>query len=263
MPLKEGDFVLIHYTIKVIEGGEERVIDTTREEVAREAGIYREGEIYGEYPVVIGRSRLLEGIEEALREMDVGERREVEIPPEKAYGPRDEKLVVRVPKSRLLKSGIPPRPGEVVEAGGRRGVIVRVTERFAYIDFNHPLAGKKLKVDLEVVRKVESDEEKARLLAKRFFPRLEVEAEVSDGRVVISIPADALGYSDLDSRLRLLLTDVVNFLNPRRVEFVIYAEKPEEAEGQGGEEKQEAAAGAEGAEAKEAGAGGEAGGQAT
>ncbi len=229
MPLKEGDFVLIHYTIKVVEDGEERIIDTTREDVAREAGIYREGEIYGEYPVVIGRSRLLEGIEEALREMDVGERREVEIPPEKAYGPRDEKLIVRVPKNRLVKSGIPPRPGEVVEAGGRRGVIVRVTERFAYIDFNHPLAGKKLKVDLEVVRKVERDEEKARLLAKRFFPRLDVKAEVKDGRVVISIPADALGYSDLDSRLRLLLTDVVNFLNPRRVEFVIYSEKPEEA----------------------------------
>jgi len=258
VPLKEGDFVLIHYTIKVVEDGEERVIDTTREEVAREAGIYRENEVYGEYPVVIGRSRLLEGIEEALKEMDVGERREVEIPPEKAYGVRDEKLVVRVPKSRLVRSGIPPRVGEVVEAGGRRGVIVRVTERFAYIDFNHPLAGKKLKVDLEVVRKVESEEEKAKLLAKRFFPRLDVDARVSDGKVEIVIPGDALSYSDLDARLRLLLGDIVAYLRPKRVEFVIYAERREE---EAGEAQESGRAEAEGGE--EAGGSGEAQGEAT
>ncbi len=228
MPLKEGDFVLIHYTIKVVEDGEEKVIDTTREEVAREAGIYSENEIYGEYPVIIGRSRLLEGIEEVLKEMEEGERREIELPPEKAYGLRDERLVVRVPRNRLAKMGVPVRVGEVVEAGGRRGVIVRVTERFAYIDFNHPLAGKKIKVDLEIVKRVDSEEEKARLLARRFFPRIPVEARVSDGKIEVVLPGDVLGYNDLDARLRLLLNDIVGYLNPKRVEFVIYAERREE-----------------------------------
>ncbi|MEB3862055.1 MAG: peptidylprolyl isomerase [Desulfurococcales archaeon] len=234
MALKEGDFVLIHYTIKTVDGDEE-VIDTTREDVAKEAGIYDPNRRYGEHPVVVGRSKLIDAVDEALKEMEPGEKREIIAPPEKAYGPRDEKLVIRVPVKQLRRHNITPRVGQEIEVGGRLGRIIKVTERFAYIDFNHPLAGKKLKIELEVVKKVEADEEKLEYLSLRWLGVKPLSASASNGVMEVVLPSDVLGMHDLDSRLRLLAQDVYNLLSPEKLRITIEVEYPKEAKEEPGE----------------------------
>ncbi|MCE4601755.1 MAG: peptidylprolyl isomerase [Desulfurococcales archaeon] len=234
MALKEGDFVLIHYTIKTIDGGEE-VIDTTREEVAKEAGVYDPNRRYGEHPVVVGRSRLIDAVDEALKEMEPGERREVVAPPEKAYGMRDEKLVIRIPVKQLRRHNITPRVGQEIEVGGRVGRIIRVTERFAYIDFNHPLAGKKLKIELEVVKKVETNEEKLEHLSLRWLGVKPLSTSASNGVMEVVLPSEVLGMHDLDSRLRLLAQDVYDLLSPEKLRIIVEVEYPKEAEEESGE----------------------------
>ena len=62
MPLKDGDFVLVDYTLKVKETGQ--VIDTTREEVAKEVSIHRPDKTYEPMLVVIGAGWVLKGLEE-------------------------------------------------------------------------------------------------------------------------------------------------------------------------------------------------------
>lgn len=238
MVLKEGDFVLIHYTIKTVNGSEE-IIDTTREDVAKEAGVYEPNKRYGEHPVVIGRSRLIDAVDEVLKEMEPGEKREIIAPPEKAYGPRDEKLVIRVPVKQLRRHNIVPRVGQEIEVSGRIGRIIRVTERFAYIDFNHPLAGKKLKIELEVVKKVESEEEKLEHLTVRWLGVKPQSTSSSDGVAEVVLPADVLGMHDLDSRLRLLAQDVYDLLRPKRLRIVIDVEYPEEAQEEAGASQEE------------------------
>ncbi|BAN89868.1 FKBP-type peptidyl-prolyl cis-trans isomerase [Aeropyrum camini] len=232
MPLKDGDFVLINYTVKVVEDGSERVIDTTLEEVAKKSGIYDPKRVYKEFPVIVGRTSLLGPLEKVLRELDVGERREVEVPPEEAFGEYKQELIVRVPVKRLRRMNIPVRVGEEVEAGGRRGKIIRVTERFAYIDFNHPLAGKKLKIEVEVVGKIDSPEEKARILAARALGMDpdKIQAEVSEGgkEVKVKLPPEALGLSDLDALLAKAVSDIREYLAPRKVDITISIEFPEE-----------------------------------
>lgn len=235
MPLKEGDFVLVRYTIRALEEGGKRLVDTTDEELARKENAYEEGKRYGEYPVIIGRSRLLPGIDEALRDMEVGEKKTIRLPPEKGFGERDEKLVIRVPKSRLIRAGIPPRPGEMVRVNNTPGVIVRVTDRFAYIDFNHPLAGKELEVELKVVKKVDDDKEKAKILVRRDLGLEPASVEMEDGTLRIKLPATIIQLRDLDARLDLLLKDVAFYVQPKRVQLIIEIEVPQE------EEREEAA----------------------
>ncbi|WP_148678906.1 FKBP-type peptidyl-prolyl cis-trans isomerase [Aeropyrum pernix] len=251
MPLKDGDFVLINYTVKVVEDGSERVIDTTLEEVAKKSGIYDPKRVYKEFPVIVGKTSLLGPLEKVLKELDVGERREVEVPPEEAFGEYKKELVVRVPVKRLRRMNIPVRVGEEVEAGGRRGKIIRVTERFAFIDFNHPLAGKKLKIEVEVVGKVDSVEDKARILAARALglDPDKIHAEVREGgkEITLKLPPEVLGLSDLDALLAKAVSDVREYLSPRKVDVVISIEFPEEAR--------------EEAEASDTGEGGEAEGE--
>ena len=229
---KDGDFVLINYTLKVVEDGGETVWDTTQEDVAKKHNIFDPEKRYGELLVVIGKGRVIEGVEEALRDMNVGEKKEVEVPPEKAYGEYRSDLVIRVPIKQLRRHNIQPRVGQEIEIGGRIGRIKRLTERFAYIDFNHPLAGKKLKVEIEVVGKLENDEEKAAYLASRWIgvERSQVKVESANGTLRIVLPPDTLGVRDLESKLQLLSREVYEYITPRKLELVIEVEYPEQAE---------------------------------
>ncbi len=213
--LRVGDVLLVNYTVRVV-GEEERVVDS------------------GRSVVVLGRSSLLKAVEEALAGMSVGERREVIAPPEKAYGPRRDDLVIRVPIKQLNRLGIRVRVGEEVDVGGRRGVISKVTERFAYIDLNHPLAGKTLKIELELVARAESAADKARFLASRLLgldpSALEASYDEGGGVLTLRLPASVLSLADLEARLRSVAADIYDAVRPRRLSYVIDIEYPEQPE---------------------------------
>ncbi len=236
MPLKDGDVVLVHFTIKTVEGEEEKIIDTTKKEVAEKHNIYDPNKQYREAIIVIGKSKLLDAVEEVIRELDVGTTKEIIAPPEKAYGPRNENLIIKVPVKTLRRQGIRPRVGEELEVQGRKGKIIRVTERFAYIDFNHPLAGKTLKIELEVTRKLENDEEKIKYLATRWFGTEEerVNVTIEDGKATVTLPPEIIMLKDLDSILQMFLNDIYDTTELDEVtvsiNFKFRREKPEEKE---------------------------------
>lgn len=116
-------------------------------------------ESFGKEPLVYlhGHGGLLAGVEAALAGKQTGERVSVTLPPEQAYGLRDEQAIVRVPKSHVVGDSKKRiyKPGMVVQvqADGRaRAVVVaKVGLKTLDVDANHPLAGRTLTFDLEVV----------------------------------------------------------------------------------------------------------------
>jgi peptidylprolyl isomerase len=132
------DRVKIHYTGKLDDG---TVVISSDEGNALE--------------FVIGDNQILEGVEDAVTGMSVGEQKTVKVSPEKAFGPKREDLVVNVPKNEMpqsitLKEGIRLQmklpngtPLDVTIAG--------ITEDEVTLDANHPLAGKDITFDLELV----------------------------------------------------------------------------------------------------------------
>lgn len=199
---------LIRYSMYAIEEtGEERLIDTTEEEEARRHGLKPE-KPFGPRLVIIGKSKLIDAVEEALQTMREGEEREIVAPPERAYGERDETMVIRVPVRQLRRAGITPRVGVEVSIQERVGRIVRVTERFAYIDLNHPLAGKKLKIWIKLERELKTPEEKASHLIERWLNIKPVNATYSNGRLELELPPELLAQKDLESKMLLMLNDI-------------------------------------------------------
>ena len=67
MPATTGDYVVIRYTIYEVTDEGEKLVDTTEEELARKYGVYDERKTYGEKLVILGKSQLIEAVEEALR----------------------------------------------------------------------------------------------------------------------------------------------------------------------------------------------------
>ncbi|RLF75199.1 peptidylprolyl isomerase, partial [Thermococci archaeon] len=113
MKVAKKDVIKLHYTGKIKETGE--IFDTTYEDVAKEAGIYNEKGIYGPVPIAVGAGHVIKGLDEALEGLEVGKKYTLEIPPEKAFGKRDPKLIKTFTIGQFRRQGIYPFPGLDVE----------------------------------------------------------------------------------------------------------------------------------------------------
>jgi len=135
---KKGDTVKIHYTGKLTDG---TVFDTSE---GRDPLSFK-----------IGGGQVIPGFEEAVIGMIKDEKKNVTIPPEKAYGERNEEMVISVPRKQVPPD-INPETGQRLQMQGpnEQMIIVEVTEvteETITLDANPPLAGKDLIFDIELV----------------------------------------------------------------------------------------------------------------
>ncbi|CAM4112205.1 FKBP-type peptidyl-prolyl cis-trans isomerase [Zobellia laminariae] len=137
--VKENDKVKVHYTGKLATG---EVFDSSVER--------------GE-PIefTMGQGQLIPGFEKGLIDMKVNEKKTVNIPKEEAYGEPKAELIQEVPKSQLPQD-VEPKVGMGLVTQTQSGqeinlLVTDVKEESVVVDGNHPLAGKDLIFDLEVV----------------------------------------------------------------------------------------------------------------
>jgi len=136
---KDGDSVHIHYTGRLDDG---TVFDSSR----------------GREPLnfTVGSGQVIPGFDAAVRGMAVGETKTARIPAAEAYGTEDEELFIPVSRSQL-PPGLEPKVGQPLQMSTPDGhfvrvVIDRVEADTIVLNANHPLAGKDLTFDLELVR---------------------------------------------------------------------------------------------------------------
>ena len=151
MAIESGDEIEFEYIGRLDDG---TVFDTSRKSVAEanELDEANPDRAYDPYTVTVGASDIIEGLEEALVGMEMGETKTVTVPPEKGYGHRSEEQVVEYETdtfSAMLEEQ--PREGMVVRTEeGLHGEVSEVDEEQVAVDFNHDLAGKTLEFEIEI-----------------------------------------------------------------------------------------------------------------
>jgi len=132
-----GKSVTVHYTGRLEDG---TVFDSSLNE--------------GREPLraILGQGNLIPGFEKGILDSNVGDKVTVEIEPSDAYGEYLDGLVTTLERSRFPE-GI--NIGDVLQSESERGVMVvtvtNITEEGVTIDANHPMAGKKLIFDIEIL----------------------------------------------------------------------------------------------------------------
>lgn len=154
--MQKGKMILIDYIGKKEDG---EIFDLTLEDKAKEEGIFNEDVSYNPVPVLVGYEYVIEGLDDAIQEMEVGEEKELSIPSEKAYGSRESDKIQTYPEKEFRKQGVEVRPGEEILIGNQRGKVLSNSSGRVRIDFNHPLSGEDLEYWVKVVEEVEDDEE--------------------------------------------------------------------------------------------------------
>lgn len=138
---KAGDTVRVHYEGQLSDG---TIFDSSLEREPIE--------------FILGQDTVIPGFEQAVIGMEVGESKDVSIPPEDGFGEYSEDLVVNIEKS-ILPPDINPELGmqlevsseEEVEETPRVFTIAEIAEDSVTLDGNHPLAGEEIAFKIELV----------------------------------------------------------------------------------------------------------------
>ena len=189
--ISASDFILVDLVGRTQD--DNRVFDTTKEEIAKKEGIYSEDEVYGPRLVVVGRGWVLPGLDEALQEMKVGETRQVTLPPEKAFGIRDPKKVRILSRAKFPKTETRLAPGVRVRVGSQYGTVRRVASGRVTVDFNPPLAGRTILYEVTILQKLTKPLEKLQALIRRRFFNIDPQAIQVSARactVTVTLPSD-------------------------------------------------------------------------
>jgi peptidylprolyl isomerase len=135
---KMGDTVRVNYKGQLADG---TVFDSTAEREPMQ--------------FTIGQGQVIHGFEQAVIGMAPGERKASRVPPEAAYGPYREEQVIEVPRAQI-PAHLDPQIGQSLQLRepGKEPVVVQVKEMDearVLLDANHPLAGKELAFEIEMV----------------------------------------------------------------------------------------------------------------
>ena len=223
MPLKNGDFILANYTLRVKETGE--TVGTTLETVAKEAKLYRGEERYEPFFIVVGEGWVPKGLDEALTGLEIGKASTIELPPDKGYGVRDPKKVRLVPLRKFTAEGMTPVPGLQVNIDGKTAQVRSVGAGRVQVDYNHPFAGKTLIYDLTVEKIVEMEDDKVRYLIHKRIPSVGPEkfnVKLEQGNLEIEIPEEAFFLEGLQVEKRTVTADIEKYLP--KIETVAFLE---------------------------------------
>jgi|GEM_PF-90863 FKBP-type peptidyl-prolyl cis-trans isomerase SlyD len=217
----KGEFIKLSYTAKLEDG---TIIDSTDEEVAKEAGLSDKAR-YGDIVVVVGERHVIEGLDEALVGKEVGFKGTIEVEPEKAFGKYDPDNKDIITLTKLKER---PVPGQRIQVGDRYGTVERVIGRRAVVDFNHPYAGKKIIFDVEIKEKIEDPIEKIKAIFLLHTVK-EVDARIEEGKVIVEVPRGAsFDQFFLLGKFRALEEIFKHFKDINEVEFVERYPRPEE-----------------------------------
>src|SRR5688572_12165806 len=135
---KTGDKVKVHYKGKLTSG------ETFDSSAGREPLEFE-----------VGSGMVIKGFDEGVTGMTVGEKKTINIPYDEAYGARNPEMVIEMPKDRFpqdmeIEVGLPLMMSD--QQGQQFQVsIVEIKDEVVMLDANHPLAGKDLVFDLELV----------------------------------------------------------------------------------------------------------------
>jgi FKBP-type peptidyl-prolyl cis-trans isomerase SlyD len=103
--------------------------------------------------ILVGHNAIIPGLEAAMLDHAAGDNFEVTVEPDQAYGPRREGFTQRVPKKHFREARL--RPGQEVmlntSMGPRPVTVTKVGATVVDVDLNHPMAGKVLQFQVEIV----------------------------------------------------------------------------------------------------------------
>ena len=214
MTFNKGSLILVDYTAKVKDSQE--VFDTTIEEDAKKYSIHEPNVKYQPKLVSIGEVSypVLKGLDEALSKTTLGDKLTVEVTPDKGFGERDASKVRMIPVRKLGEDAEKVSVGDTIEVDNKRGIIRFIGSGRVQIDYNHRYAGKTILYEVNVIKSLDSPNDKIDGILKNRLPLEDskIKFELKDKEVNITIPEEILRADGLLIMKHFIQLDIFKFI---------------------------------------------------
>lgn len=233
MALEKGSLVLVNYTAKIKDTDE--AFDTTVEEDAKKFNIHDPTRTYEPRLISVGDGWVLKGLDEALTNANVGENMNVEVPPDKGFGARDPEKVRMIPLRKLGEKAEEVKVGDAIEIDDKVGIIRFIGSGRVQIDYNHRLAGKTITYALQVLKRLEHDNERITALIKRRIPIDESKLKITsnEGNLDIELPSENYMQEGLQVIKRAIVNDIFKYVTSvKKIKFIETYEPQAQSSGQ-------------------------------
>ncbi len=213
MTFDKGSLILVDYTAKVKDT--EEVFDTTIEEDAKKHSIHEQNFKYMPKLVSIGEVSypVLKGLDEALAKTAVGDKLTIEVTPDKGFGERDSGKVRMIPIRKLGEDAERVSVGDSIEVDNKKGIIRYIGSGRVQVDYNHRYAGKTILFDVNVIKSLDSPNDKIDSILKNRLPveDTKIAFDLKDKEVNITIPEEILRADGLQIMKHFIQLDVFKF----------------------------------------------------
>ena len=212
MAFSKGSLILVDYTSKVKDTGE--VFETTIEEEAKKHSFHDPNVKYQPKLISVGESWVVKGLDEALEKTSMGDKKTIEISPEKGFGERDTGKVRMIPLRKLGEDAEKVSIGDMVEVDNKKGVVRFIGSGRVQIDYNHRFAGKTILYDINVLKELKTDDEKTSGILKRYLPVNDDKISFKQtGKILdITIPEEMFRAEGLHAIKHFVQTDIFKFI---------------------------------------------------
>ena len=223
MTFNKGSLILIDYVAKVKDT--EEIFDTTIEEDAKKHSIHESDVKYQPKLVSIGEVSypVLKGLDEALTKTSVGEKLTVEVTPDKGFGERDSTKVRMIPIRKLGEDAEKISVGDTIEIDNKRGIIRFIGSGRVQIDYNHRYAGKTIIYDVNVIKSLDSENDKIDGILKNRLPveNSKIEFTIKEKEVNIKIPEEIFRADGIQIMKHFIQVDIFKFVpSLEKVNFI-------------------------------------------
>jgi FKBP-type peptidyl-prolyl cis-trans isomerase 2 len=179
MAFQKKDFIEVEFTGKVKDGNIfDSNIKKDLEQLNPEANPKP-------FIFCLGEGMFLKGIDDFLIGKEVGNHI-IELSPENAFGPRIPELIQMVPIKLFREQNLNPAVGAVFNFDGRVAKVLSNSSGRVMVDFNHPLAGKNVIYEVNVLRKVEDLNEKIKSFLNFLF-RKDFQFAIEGNKVFLEV----------------------------------------------------------------------------
>jgi len=178
--MNNGDIIRLDYTLWTVEQDKEEIYDTTIEQIAKDNGIHDPNRRYAPEVIILGKKMVLEALENEIIKAEIGKEYDVFLEPSQAYGARNPSLLKIHSYKDFEKNKISPEVGKFVTINGMSGKVLSISPGRILVDYNNPLAGKKLHYKFIVREIVEGIENKTLALIESSYGRDINEFKVKD-----------------------------------------------------------------------------------
>ena len=168
MTFKKGQLILLDYTAKIKDSGE--VFETTIEDEAKKHSLHESNIKYMPKLVSVGEGWVLKGLDDALSETTSGDKKTIEVSPDKGFGDRDKGKVRMIPLRKLGEDAEKVSVGDTVEIDNKKGIIRYIGSGRVQVDYNHRYAGKTILYDINIKKSLDSDDDKISEILKSRLP---------------------------------------------------------------------------------------------